>query len=137
MYMELLKLDKEVNVVGIKVETFPEGIGEAFDSLANSFVDGMNRSYYGITYCKAGNIVYYAASEIKDHSDVERANGQLFRIEKGNYLAEALWDWRKNVTEIKDIFHRMMLDKRVADESTCIEWYKDDDIMWCMIKVHD
>ena len=39
---------EDITVFGVRVETFPDGIKEAFDSLMSIF--GNNRSYYGISW---------------------------------------------------------------------------------------
>jgi hypothetical protein len=132
--MEVMVLEKEVDVIAFKVDSFPDGIGEAFDKLANG-VTNLDRSFYGICYCHREKVSYYAACEMKEPSDADAIPAIRLKIDKGSYLAEPLWNWRKNIDEIHEIFERMMQDKRVKSESTCIEWYKDDNVMWCMVKL--
>jgi hypothetical protein len=132
--MELITIDKDIKVIGMKVEAFPEGIGETFTALMNLLPDGLHRSYYGISNCINGHISYVAAAEIKNPSE-KIAGTEQFVIDKGLYVSKGLWQWRKHVTEIKAMFEEMMRDKRVQPESTCIEWYKDDNLMFCMIKI--
>jgi hypothetical protein len=55
-------------------------------------------------------------------------------IEKGEYLAVTLRDWRKKTDSIKSIFQKMIEDNRVDKRKPCIEWYKNDDEMICMVK---
>jgi predicted transcriptional regulator YdeE len=134
--MEVITIDKEIKVIGLKVNTFPTGIGEAFNTLMNSLPDGTHRSYYGISNCKNGHMSYIAAAEIKNTSEAIPGTEQ-FVIDTGLYITKPLWDWRKHVNEIKEMFEEMMHDERVKPESTCIEWYKDDNLMFCMIKIDD
>jgi hypothetical protein len=131
--MELITVANPIEVVGLNVETFPEGIGKTFEVLLNHF--DTHRSYYGISYCKNGVIHYMAAAEKKAGDNVHLAEARNYLIEKGKYLSEAVWDWRKNISDIKDVFHSLMQDVRVKSDSTCIEWYKDDKVMWCMIRI--
>jgi hypothetical protein len=134
--MELITIDKKIKVIGMKVQSFPAGIGEAFNTLMNSLPDSTHRSYYGITNCINGRISYIAAAEIKNPSE-EITGTEQFVIDAGLYISKALWDWRKHVNEIKGVFEEMMHDERVKPESTCVEWYKDDNVMFCMIKIDD
>ena len=43
-------------------------------------------------------------------------------------------DWRKKTGCIKDVFHEMMQDNRFDGSKPCIEWYKNDEEMLCMLK---
>jgi hypothetical protein len=57
-------------------------------------------------------------------------------IEKGAYLAATVYDWMSKTDSIKDVFDALMKDKRVAMGVPCVEWYKSDDEMVCMMKMN-
>ena len=61
--MEKFNLQNDVKVFGIQVKTFPNGVGEAFESLIKMFPGGDQRSYYGIAEFKNGSMQYYATAE--------------------------------------------------------------------------
>lgn len=132
--MEKYTLTHSVNVFGFRVETFPQGIGEAFAGLMNKIDDGINRSYYGISkFDSNGNIIYYADAEEKIAGEAEKYGHQRQTIPAGNYLAVKIENWRNNLECIKDVFHNMMQDKRVDTTMPCIEWYKTNDEMLCLM----
>lgn len=133
--MELITVANPIEVVGLNVETFPDGIGETFGVLLDHF--DTQRSYYGISNCKNGVMRYVAAAEKRAGDMVHLTEAEYYSIEKGKYLSEAVWDWRKNISDIQDVFYSLMKDPRVKADSTCIEWYKDDRVMWCMIRISD
>ena len=130
------KLQNDVKTFGFRVETFPNGIGEAFHQLVKLFPAGERRSFYGLVESgKNGNISYYALAEEKFDGEAKRYNYPVKVIEKGNYLAVPVKDWRSKTDSIKDIFAEMMEDDRVAKGKPCVEWYKSEDEMLCMVPI--
>ena len=135
--METFIIKKNIEVFGFQVKTFPEGIGEAFDSLIAMVPEGLNRSYYGISYMTSDNkVVYIAAVEEKTKGEAERNKCERFIIEHGKYLAVSVKDWRKKTDTIKDVFHEMMNEKNIDHSKPCVEWYKNDDEMLCMLSLN-
>jgi predicted transcriptional regulator YdeE len=135
--MEKLTFEKDVKVFGIEVKTFPAGIGEAFDELIKKTGDGAGeRNYYGISsMSNEGKMMYKAVAEEKFEGEAKKLNYDEGVIEKGKYLYEALYHWQNKTCLIKDIFHSIMNDDHVDKTKPCIEWYKNDDEMLCMVKV--
>lgn len=135
--MKVIRIDKARKVFGLQVKTFPEKVGEAFDILSKQIPNGLERSYFGISWIKDATIVYYAAAEQKEDGEAAQYNAREFTIEAGNYLCEELHDWRKKTDSVKDIFEKMMGDSRIDKSKPAVEWYKSDHEMWCMIKIRD
>jgi len=134
--MKQYNLEHNINVFGIQVHSFPEKIGEAFEQLVKMLHDDYNRAYFGVSWMEAdGSITYIAAAEEKYEGEHSKYPCIQYSIEKGNYLAEVIKDWRKKTDCIKDVFHEMMQDGMASKTGACIEWYKDDDEMLCMIKM--
>ena len=135
--METYVIKKNIEAFGFQVKTFPKGIGEAFDSLIEMVPERLNRSYYGISYMAPDNKpVYIAAVEEKNKGEAERNKCERFTIEQGKYLAVSVKDWRKKTDTIKDVFHEMMNEKNIDHSKPCVEWYKNDDEMLCMLKLN-
>ena len=134
--MKTYNINKDIDAFGFQVKTFPEGIGEAFDSLIEMVPEGLNRSYYGISYMTPDNkVVYIAAVEEKNKGEAEKNKCQRYIIEKGKYLTVTVLDWRQKTDTIKDVFHEMMKEENLDKTKPCVEWYKNDDEMLCMLKV--
>jgi predicted transcriptional regulator YdeE len=134
--MEVIQISDDIRAMGFQVRSFPHGIGEAFEALADKIDDGLNRAYFGIAYMSATNEpIYQAAAEILEAGEPTQYHLETYIIEKGNYLAATLRDWHKNIHKIKEIFTEITRDSRVRN-SPCIEWYKDDDEMICMVKLN-
>jgi predicted transcriptional regulator YdeE len=133
--MEKFIIADHIPVIGFQVKTFPIGIGEAFDSLFKKFPDGLSRNYYGISYFNdTEDIVYIVAATELKKDDAVKYQCENYLIKKGEYNAVPVFDWQNKTDSIKDVFHEMMSDKRPDKDSPCIEWYKTDDEMLCMIR---
>jgi hypothetical protein len=133
--METFNLKNDLKVFGVQVKNFPNGVGEAFHDLIKLFPADDNRSYYGIfSMAENGNMVYYATAEETYMGEAEKYKSEQLTIEKGEYLAEPIRDWRKNTDCIKDVFMKMSADERVDHTKPGVEWYKNDDKMLCMLK---
>ena len=67
--------------------------------------------------------------------EAEKYNCERYIIEKGEYLAVAITDWRKKTDCIKDVFHDMMEDDRADKTKEVVEWYKTETEMICLVKI--
>ena len=116
--METYILKHDIEAFGFKVKTFPNGIGDAFDKLIAMVPEGLNRSYYGISYMTPDNkVVYIAAVEEKNKGEAERNKCERFTIEQGKYLAVTVEDWRQKTNTIKDVFHEMDKEKNMTAQN--------------------
>jgi len=132
--MELYKQTDDIQVIGIPVKTFPNGIKEAFDSLMETL--GTNRSYYGVSWMDdPNNVIYYAMAAEAFPGEGKLHGYESLLIEKGDYKTEAVHNWLNKTDSIKDIFHQLMGNNKPGSNHPCIEWYQSDDEMLCMIRV--
>jgi hypothetical protein len=133
--MKKYSLPTNIEVFGIQVKTFPLGIGEAFEALAEKLSEGYDRAYYGLSKMSSEGILYIAAAEEKYEYEAEKYNYERYTIEKGEYVAKVIKDWRLKMDSIKEIFTEMMNHPQFDDHKYCVEWYKDDHEMICMAKL--
>jgi predicted transcriptional regulator YdeE len=133
--METYHLENDITVFGFEVKTFPQKIGDAFDSLIAMVPEGLNRSYYGISsMTPESKIVYIAAVEEKSQGEAEKNLCERYTIEKGEYFVVTVTGWRDKTESIKNVFEQMMKHNQVDFTTPCIEWYKNDFEMVCMLK---
>ena len=131
--MEIINQEKNLTLMGAQVKNFPAGVQEGFDSLMKEF--GKNRDYYGISWCEKDNtITYFAITPETRAGEARERKFETFSIEKGQYKSEPVRNWRTQLNCIKDTFHELMGDKNPTKSDPCIEWYKSDEEMICMIK---
>ncbi len=132
--METYQVNKNIHVFGLQVKTFPKGIGEAFAELVKKLPGGFNRSYYGIAYME-NNTPFYFATAIETYDGEAKEYGyENYDIKKGKYITVTVTGWRNKTDTIKDVFAEMMKDNRYDMSSPCIEWYKNENEMLCMLK---
>jgi len=134
--MDKYILQEDLKVLGIQVKTFPFGIDEAFYELIKKTGDcAGERNYYGISSMdEEGKIIYRAVAEEKYTGEAEKFNYEQTTIERGDYFFTILKGWGRKKHCIKDIFQEMMEDERVDKTKPCVEWYKNEDEMLCMVK---
>jgi hypothetical protein len=135
--MEIFTLNKELYLYGKQVPTFPNGIKEAFDELIALVPDGMQRSHFGLSYMEHEKVIYHAASEEKYPGEGKKLNCREYIVEKGTYLSVTIIDWMQKINAIKEVFHELMQDERVDLTKWCVEWYKSDEEMMCMVRVKE
>jgi predicted transcriptional regulator YdeE len=132
--MEIYKQDDDIVAMGVHVKTFPGGIKETFDKLITMF--GNNRSYYGISWCDENDsITYYAMAQENFKGEAIQHNYETFTIEKGEYVTETLFNWLSQTDCIRDILNRLTEKRRPDKNRSCIELYKSNEEMACMVKV--
>ena len=133
--MELYQQTEDFVVMGVQVTTFPTGIKEAFETLMQTLGA---RDYYGISWMDENdNIQYYAMAKELFPGESRQYKYKKLTIEKGNYQTEKLHNWQSQTECIKDIFQRLLANKKSDKDHPCIEWYYSKDDMLCMIKAID
>ena len=132
--MEKYTLPNDLKTFGIQVKTFPTGIKEAFDELVKTVPKGDLRPFYGISECTKDGIVYIAAALETFEGEGEKYGYQTYTIEKGEYLSVTVFDWLKKTDSIKNVFEEMFKDERSDRSKPCVEIYKNDDEMVCIVK---
>lgn len=132
--MEKYIQQEDIKLYGIHVKTFPEGIKESFDILMEAFGD--SQSYYGVSWVsKDGSIQYYSSVSVPDCSEAKPAIYERLIISKGNYTISTIFDWLSKTDSVKDVFHELLGGACPCKERPCIEWYKSDEEMLCMVRM--
>jgi hypothetical protein len=132
--MEIYSQPEDITVFGIQVKTFPTGIPEAFDSLMKIF--GNSRTYYGLSwFAEDDSIKYYAMVSETIPGEAKQYDYDTLLVRKGKYRTETIYNWLSKVDSIKEVFHGLMPGNRPDKDHPCVEWYKSDDEMLCMVKL--
>jgi predicted transcriptional regulator YdeE len=134
--MENYHLSNDVEIMCLPVPTFPNGIPDAFDKLSKMFPTLNDRVFYGISYnTKEGEMIYKAAVSSNAADEAGKLNLEPFTISKGEYLTETIVDWRNKISNIGKTFQALVANETIIDKyAVCIEWYKTDDELMCMVK---
>jgi hypothetical protein len=132
--METYCIEKDLNVFGVEVKTFPEGIDEAYKNLMARLGGGFDRSFYGISFMQNGSTLYYSTALEIMPGEAEKYNCERLTIEKGEYLTITVMQWRSKTKEINSFFHQLIQDSRTIKTKPAVEWYMDNEKMMCMVR---
>ncbi len=127
-------LQTDVKVFCSTAESFPNGLQDAFLTLER-MLSKEGRTFYGISYKdKNGNIIYKAAVSEIYNGESAQYGFETFTIKSGEYLAETIVEWMDNIKSIGQTFQKLLADPSLDDSYPCIEWYKSDKELICMIR---
>ena len=136
--MEKYKLDKDIKVMCVTADSFPEGIQAAHKKLHNCGPFSKDKGYFGLSYPDKGLIIYKAAIEEIEAGEAEEKGLETFVIRKGNYISIVLPDYLKDLSAIPKVFAELTSYRGIDPHGVCIEWYlnggKD---MRCMVRLDD
>lgn len=134
--MEKYNLKEDVKVYCTTAKSFPDGIQGAFITL-EKMLSKEGRSFYGVSYKNTdGLLIYKAAVSESFEGEAEKYGFESFTISKGEYLIETIIDWRKKIETIGRVFQTLLADPRLDRTSPCVEWYKSDKEVMCMVKIN-
>lgn len=133
--IETFKIESPIIVITEKAEDFGKGIGEAFVSLAEKLEHkGEKRECYGIVAKEEDGMNYYAAyTELYAGEAIEKSLSS-FTIASGDYQSIRLDEWNKNILHIGPTFDQILKSGKVDTSSPCIEFYKTEQELLCMVK---
>ena len=134
--MEKYTLKEDVKVYCTAAKSFPNGIQEAFITL-EQMLSKEGRTFYGVSYKSTeGFHIYKAAVSESFDGEAEKYGFESYTISKGEYLIETIIDWREKIETIGMTFQTLLADPRLDGTSPCVEWYKSDKEVMCMVKLN-
>ena len=132
--MEVLKLEKDINVFGLRAKAFPNDIGKSFGTLISLLPGIEERTFFGISFQDENHDMTYYASVMESFSGEGSVYGcDVYTIRKGEYLTELLEDWKKDVASIGITFQKLA-HVRTDTVFPCVEWYQGDNVL-CMVRI--
>lgn len=135
--MENYTLDKDIYLVCVPARSFPDGIGEAFKNLLETDRSFVNRTRYGISHGSKNGIVYWAAVEEGFKGEGYTFGLYQYTIKRGVYATETLRNITGNESRIAKAFEKLLKNPKLDPQGECIEWYKPDDEVLCMVRLKE
>lgn len=132
--MNTYTLDKDINAICVTAKSFPDDITGAFDRLKALLPDANNRTLYGISRPENGKIVYRAAAE-GTLDEAKKSGIDSFTIKAGKYITETIHDWQAHMEQITSTFQALLDQPNIDPIGACVEWYKNDKELVCMVRV--
>jgi predicted transcriptional regulator YdeE len=133
--MEAYHMEFPILVIIEKADDFGKGIGEAFVRLAEKLDNnGQKRDCYGIVLKEDEGMNYYAAfTELYEGEAIEKEMS-TYTISLGDYRSIRVDEWNKNILHIGPTFDQILKSGKVDTSSPCIEFYKTEQELICMVK---
>lgn len=133
--IETFKIEPPIIVITEKAEDFGKGIGEAFVRLAEKLEHkGEKRDCYGIVLKEEVGMNYFAAFTELYPGEAAEKSLPSFTIASGDYQSIRLDEWNKNILHIGPTFDQILKSGKVDTSSPCIEFYKTEQELICMVK---
>ncbi len=120
--MENFKLDKDIQLLCVKADSFPAGIKSAHEKLAALVKSDGKRSHFGVSYLYDDEILYMAAIETTSRKELP-AGCESYTLKKGNYISIYISDFAKDVSQIGGAFKILLDDPRIDPNGCCAECY--------------
>jgi len=132
--MGIYELKQDLRVFCITAKSFPNDIQQAFAALITLLPTMEGRTFFGVSYqAKNRDMIYNAAVLELFEGEGKKYGCETFVIEKGEYLAEMIKDWKKDEASIGITFSKMAT-VRADTVFPCVEWYQGDDVL-CMVRI--
>lgn len=133
--MEEYVANKEVKLFCTPIRSFPDSIQESFHNL-ETLLSREGRTFYGISHgSEGGKIIYKVAVTENFEGEGKKYGFESFVITPGRYLTETVFNWKNKTNSIADIFKRLLSDPRLDHSFPCVEWYKSDRELICMVRI--
>jgi hypothetical protein len=133
--METIVLDRDMWVMYVKANSFPDDIAGAHQRLHAIVPFSANRKYFGISRPENDVIVYLAAAEMGRTGEEEEYGLNALRLNKGRYLCITVHDYMKDLLGIGKAFQQLLQQPGLDPQGYCVEWYMDDKGVTCMIRL--
>jgi len=137
--MKTITLETDINVFYVTANTFPEGIGEAFEKLHSSFPFSRERRIFGLSRPENNDgIVYRAAAEEMYEGEAEKLQCNRLILPKGKYIALDVIDFRKDLMSIDRAFKQLLQQPNLDTQGYCVEQNaSDSEAITCMIRLDE
>jgi predicted transcriptional regulator YdeE len=128
----------DVNTLCVPAKNYPEGITEAFQTLERLHPTICERPFYGISFKEADSqqIIYKAAVAEAYEGEALDYGCEQFKIPAATYLSVTIKDFMNDLEAIPRAFERLLKSPGIDPEFPCIEWYKSDRELVCLIKLN-
>jgi predicted transcriptional regulator YdeE len=125
----------ELHLVVSKAKEFPDDIKGSWQRLESKLPSLKGRKFYGLTFFKDGELIYYAALETEDAKEITSLGFPVMTVDPGKYAKVKLQDWEKHGDQIGEIFEDLR-SRYVKDSSRPdIEFYRSQTELHLMMPI--
>ena len=128
-------IEEDISLIYELSNDFEGDIPKSFLRLAESTNnDGKKRDCYGIVLKEGEKMVYRAAFTELFSGEGLSLGILVMTIPKGNYHSILIEDWNQKIMQIGPTFDQILKSGKVDTMSPCIEYYKTERELVCMVK---
>ena len=134
--MKNYNLEKDIQVMCVTAQSFPDGVMEAYKKLHALVTDSNDRRYFGISHPNEdGAIVYKACVEEKYAGEAKKLSLDSFTIKAGDFASMYIEDHMRDPESIGNAFKELLAVPNIDPQGYCLEMYKnfDDKDVQCMV----
>lgn len=136
MDTEIYKLNKDIKLLCVTADSFPEGISGAFEKLHSILQGASGRNIFGISYPgKDGKIIYKAAVEEAYPGEAEKLGCEVFVLKKGNYTSTYIKNSPDIARDITTAFGELLANQDIDPNGCCVEMYSGNRDVRCMVRL--
>jgi hypothetical protein len=128
---------KDITVFCKKADSFPLGVRSAFEFMHKLVEYDAKRLQFAITQPKANaEMDYWAANVELNEGEFENNDLEIKSIPKGIYKYVSVKGYMKNTSSFWVAFKHLIDTYPHINDPIGIEWYKNMEEAWCMVKVN-
>ena len=136
--MEKYTLSKDMKIILLQAKSFPDGIEETFNELIKKIGGPAGRTFFGISHGSANNSIIYKAGVLESFEGEGKKLGcETIVIAKGDYMTITIKNWQQHKEKFGEAFMELLADPNMDRSFPCVEWYKGDDEVLCMVKINN
>lgn len=134
--MQQYKLDKDLLLVYITADSFPDGVLAAHKKLHGLIPFSTQRKYFGISYPDAnGAIIYKAAAEELTEGEAAEKDLETWLLKAGTYSTITIKNYMDDLPAIGAAFKTLLTHPKLDPNGACIEWYLSKKDVQCMVRL--
>jgi len=131
-------ISEPISIMYVTAATFPDGVQDAFNQLETRVPDFASRTLYGFSDMNQKGEIVYRAAIAEDHTGEAAELGlKNFTIIPGEYKSETIMDWCNHKQDIGEAFQRLLKEPRMDLTFPCLELYKNDDEVMCLVRLDE
>lgn len=133
--MEKFVLEKDIPVMYLTADSFPDGIMAAHHTL-HAIVPSGDRLFFGISFPdRKGEIIYKAGAEQYSVEESIVLGLETYIVRQGVYNSVLLKDYFKNPSSIAEVFQHLLTSPDLDPQGACVEMYLGERDVRCMVRL--
>lgn len=134
--METIEIHKDILLITVRADRFPEGIQGAFDELKERLPAGDDRMPYGISKPERDGTIVYRAGVEASHADEASTRGlETVVLKRGTYAVRTVDDWQQKIHTLSAVFDGLLQHPLLDPATPCIEVYRSRKELLCMVRI--